>query len=154
MQYYVIKNMEGGIQLHLNEPLWTSINKSRLFFPIHHANSNHYSLLIMDNKTRKFIHMNPLRPKKNVKNQVYHQNAKKIVRAVFYMSFKLQLLWKTQLSLLVVSLQDMWSCFVNSIFFIEVNKIHILLNRSLDLTQFSIKKCQNRSNISKSGSNL
>jgi hypothetical protein len=75
-------NMEGGIEMNLNEHLWTKINKSRIFFPIHHGNSNHYSLLIMDNKTRKFIHMNPLRPKKNVKNQVYHQNAKKIVRAL------------------------------------------------------------------------
>ena len=134
MQYCVIMNMEGGIEMHLCEPLWTSINKSKLFYPIHHANSNHYSLLIMDNKTRKFIHMNPLRPKKNVKNQVYHQNAKKIVRALFYMSFQFPLLWKTELSLLVASLQDMWSCFVNKIFFIEVNKKHILLNRILHLT--------------------
>lgn len=62
--YCVIMNMEGGIEMNLNEPLWTSINKSRIFFPIHHGNSNHYSLLIMDNKIRKFIHMNPLRPKK------------------------------------------------------------------------------------------
>lgn len=74
--------MEGGIELHLKEPLWENINKARIFFPIHHGESNHFSLLIMDNQARKFIHMNPMRPDENPKDHDYHSNAKEIVRTL------------------------------------------------------------------------
>jgi hypothetical protein len=80
-------NMEGGIEMNLNEHLWTKINKSRIFFPIHHGNSNHYSLLIMDNKSRKFIHMNPLRPKKKCQEPSVPPECQKNRKSSRYMFF-------------------------------------------------------------------
>lgn len=82
MQYYAIKENESGIETYLLEPLWQNINKKRIFFPLHHGDSYHYSLLVMDNIARKFIHMNSFRPTTNIWNHMYYKNAKKVVRDI------------------------------------------------------------------------
>ena len=80
MQYYAIMEKEDGIETELKEPLWQNINRDRLFFPIHHGTSRHFSLLVMDNIQKKFIHMNSMRPRKGVKNHFHHKNAAKVVK--------------------------------------------------------------------------
>jgi hypothetical protein len=83
MQYYVVMEKEDGIEIELNEPLWQNINRDRLFFPIHHGNSRHFSLLVMDNIKMEFIHMNSMRPTKGVKKHFHHKNAAKVVRDIY-----------------------------------------------------------------------
>ena len=82
MQYYVVKGKEDGIEVDLKEPLWQNINMDRLFRPIHHGDSRHYSLLVMDNIKKKFIHMNSMRPTKRPTKHFHHENAAKVVRDI------------------------------------------------------------------------
>lgn len=82
MQFYVVMGKEDGIEIELKEHLWQNINKDKLFFPIHHGKSRHFSLLVMDNIKKKFIHMNSMRPTKGIKKHFHHENATKVVRDI------------------------------------------------------------------------
>ncbi|XP_062021038.1 uncharacterized protein LOC133737517 [Rosa rugosa] len=72
---------ECGVETMIYEPLWSVFRFKKVLVPIHHTTSMHYTLLVIDNETRMFSHMNSLRPPINefTNEEKYQLNAARVV---------------------------------------------------------------------------
>ncbi|KAM5571887.1 hypothetical protein ABKV19_012123 [Rosa sericea] len=78
------KGHEIEIELFLIEELWSNFGYNKVLIPIHHYYSQHYTLLVIDNEKKQFVHMNSMLPPKKewTKDNQYYNNANWVVKHI------------------------------------------------------------------------
>ncbi len=63
------------------ESMWSIFSNDKVFIPIHHVRNRHYTLLVIDNCSKCFLHMNTKLPprKEYTSDDTYFQNAMNVV---------------------------------------------------------------------------
>ncbi|KAL6145267.1 hypothetical protein ACLB2K_055955 [Fragaria x ananassa] len=79
------KYNELDIELSIINPLWSIFSKDLVFIPVHHGVSHHYTLVLIDNETRCFFHLNPMLPPRkdySADTNNHFQNAMAVVKHI------------------------------------------------------------------------
>lgn len=76
------KGYDLQIEDKIIEPMWSIFSNDKVFIPIHHVRNRHYTLLVIDNCSKCFLHMNTKLPhgkEYTSDDPAYFQNAMNVV---------------------------------------------------------------------------
>ncbi|KAL6196416.1 hypothetical protein ACLB2K_032031 [Fragaria x ananassa] len=78
------KGYDLQIEDKIIEPMWSIFNNDKVFIPIHQVRNIHYTLLVIDNCSKCFLHMNTKLPhgKYTSDEPAYFQNAMNVVKHI------------------------------------------------------------------------